>query len=88
MRKQYPACARVPISTITVHMRRWKRPDIIVQATPLTASSCSKYVCNDDVFALLECRYWTIDRYDKEQTSPLASLEAQWLALVPNQQTS
>ena len=26
---------------------------------------------------------WTIDRYDQEQTSPLASLEAWWLAPAP-----
>ena len=55
---------------------------IIAQATPLTASGCSgsNLVCNDDVFTLLKRRYRTTDRYDKEQTSPLASLEAQWLA--------
>ena len=38
------------------------------------------------VLALLERCYRTIDRYDKEQTSPLALLEARWLAPAPAQQ--
>ena len=70
MHKQYPAWARLPIST--VRMCRWKllqRPHPSQQA-----------VCNGDVLALLERCYRTTDRYDKEQTSPLASLEARWLA--------
>ena len=37
-------------------------------------------VCNGDVLTLLEHCYWTADGYDIEQTSPLALLEAQWLA--------
>ena len=40
-------------------------------------------MCNGNILALLEHCYRTTDRYDKEQTSPLASLEAQWLALAP-----
>ena len=39
-------------------------------------------VCNDNVLTLLEHRYQTIDRYDKEQTSHLASLEDWWLAII------
>ena len=54
----------------------------ITGATPLIASS-SNNVCNGDVLALLERCYQTTDRYDKEQTSPLASLEAQWLVPAP-----
>ena len=55
---------------------------ITAEATPLTASSCSgsDKVCNGDILTLLECRYRTIDRYDKEQTLPLVLLEARWLA--------
>ena len=45
-------------------------------------------VYNGNVLALLECRYWTIDRNEKEQISPLALLEAQWLVLAPAQQAS
>ena len=37
-------------------------------------------MCNGDVLALLERCYRTTDRYDKEQTSPLALLEAWWLS--------
>ena len=48
--------------------------EAVVEATPLIV-----YVCNSDVLALLERCYQTTDRYDKEQTSPLASLEARWL---------
>ena len=39
-------------------------------------------MCN---FEVLGC-YRTIDRYDKEQTSPLTSLEARWLVPAPAQQ--
>ena len=50
--------------------------------TPPTKSAMS------DVLALLEHCYWTPDRYDKEQTLPLASLELEtlWLAPAPAQQ--
>ena len=41
---------------------------------------------NGDVLALLKRCYRTTDRHDKEQTSPLASLEAQWL--VPFERTA
>ena len=63
---------------------------IIAAATPLTASSCSGFnlVCIGDVLTLLKLHYRTIDRYDKEQTLPLASLEAQWLVPAPAKQTS
>ena len=48
--------------------------EAVAEATPLIASK----VCNGDVLALLtlERCYQTTDRYDEEQTSPLASLEA------------
>ena len=48
--------------------------EAVAEATPFIV-----YVCNSDVLALLERCYQTTDRYDKEQTSPLASLEARWL---------
>ena len=43
-------------------------------------------MCNGDVLALLERRYRTTDWCDKEQTLPLASLEALWLVPAPAQQ--
>ena len=60
----------------TVCMRRFKR--LLAETTPLIASNRSG--CNGDVVTLLECCYRTTDRYDKKQTSPVASLEAQWLS--------
>ena len=56
--------------------------EAVAEATPLIASS-SNLVCNGDILALLERCYQTTDRYDKEQISPLASLEARWLAPAP-----
>ena len=57
--------------------------EAVAEATPLIATSGSNFVCNGDVLALLERFYRTTDRYDKQQTSPLASLEARWLAPAP-----
>ena len=51
------------------------------------SSKCSMVICGD-VLALLERCYWTTDRYEKEQISPLASLEARWLVPAPAQQAS
>ena len=79
MHKQYPAYARLPIAHAQMEAEmNFESVPIIARATPLTASSCSgsNLVCNGNILALLERRYQTIDRYDKEQTSPLASLEA------------
>ena len=64
MHKQYPHWYRA-------HAQM----EAVAEATPFIASS-SNLVCNGDVLALLERCYWTTDRYDKEETSPLASLEA------------
>ena len=64
----------------TVRMRRLKRlrrPHPHSKQQLLLSGSF-----NGDVLALLERCYRTTDRYDKEQTSPLALLEARWLALA------
>ena len=65
MHKQYPL---VPCACADGSGMNFEPVPIIAEATPLTESSCSgsNLVCNGDVLALLECRYWTIDRYDKE----------------------
>ena len=77
-------CPEAPCACADVSGMNFEPVPIIAQATLLTASSncCSgsNFVCNGDVFTLLECHYQTTDRYDKGQTSPLASLEARWLA--------
>ena len=54
------------------------RPHPSLQAAALT--KC--VIMNGDVLALLEHCYQTIDRYDKEEILPLASLKARWLALA------
>ena len=84
------SCPLVPCACADRSGMNFEPVPIIAEATPLTAGSCSgsNQVCNGDVLALLECCYWTIDRYDKEQTSPLTSLEAWWLAPAPAQQAS
>ena len=70
MHKQYPHWYRA-------HAQM----EAVAEATSLTASSSNLVtLCNGDVLALLERCYRTTDRYDKEQTSPLASFEARWLA--------
>ena len=58
--------------------------EAVAEATPLIASNCSGSF-NGDVLTLFERCYWTTDRYryDKEQISPLALLEARWLARAP-----
>ena len=77
MHKQYPTWARLPIGT--VRMRRWRR---LQRPHPLAKQAAPTLeVCNGNVLALLERCYRTTDRY--EQTSPLASLEARWLAPAP-----
>ena len=44
------------------------------------AQTHHKEACNDEILTRFEYRIYqhTIDRYDKEQTSPITSLEAQW----------
>ena len=80
-------CPLVPCACADGSGMNFELVPIIAQATPLTVSSCSgsnyMYVRNGDILTLLECCYWTTDRYDKEQTSPLASLEARWLVPAP-----
>ena len=53
--------------------------EAVAEATPFIAN----LVCNGDVLALLERCYRTTDRYNKEQTLPLASLEARSLVPAP-----
>ena len=91
--KQYSACARLPIST--VRMRRRKRDE------PWT---CTYYCrghtphCKQLLWLQLSVQWQhsrsvrtslpDYCRYDKEQISPLALLEAQCLAPAPAQQAS
>ena len=69
-------------------MRRWKQYFVLHRPHPSLQAALELLVYNSNVLALLECRYWTIDRNEKEQISPLALLEAQWLVLAPAQQAS
>ena len=51
--------------------------EAVAEATPLIATKCTCAKHYGDLLSLLELCYRTTDRYDKKQTSPLASLEAQ-----------
>jgi hypothetical protein len=82
--------SRVPVSTVCMRRREWHKLEpyycigYIPHCRPTAAArTLHKEACNDDVLALLKRRIYlqTIDRYDKEQTLPLASLEAQWAGL-------
>ena len=55
---------------------------IIAEATP----HCKQLLWLQ--LSALKRHYRTINRYDKEQTLPLTSLEARWLAPVPAQLAS